>query len=141
MLRITRLTDYATVILGHMALDPDRLYSAKTLAEQLSNNGASLGGATISKVLKILSGHHIVLSTRGAEGGYKLAKSPDKLTITAIIEAIEGPLAITECALSQHHCGQAKGCGVQAHWQTINQVIAQALNQMTLADLIQGQRS
>jgi FeS assembly SUF system regulator len=141
MLRITRLTDYATVILGHMAQAPERLYSAKVLADELSLSGAELGGATVSKVLKILSGHHILVSSRGAEGGYKLAKPAHELTITAIIEAIEGPLAITECALSQHHCGQAKGCGVQTHWQKINQVIAKALDQMTLADLIQGQRS
>jgi FeS assembly SUF system regulator len=141
MLRITRLTDYATVILSHMAQAPERLYSAKTLAEELSSNGAALGGATVSKVLKILSGHHIVLSTRGAEGGYKLAKPAHELTVTEIIEAIEGPLAITECALSTHQCGQSKGCGVQTHWQKINQIIVKALDQMTLADLVQGQRS
>jgi FeS assembly SUF system regulator len=124
-----------------MAQAPDRLYSAKTLAEELSNNGASLGGATVSKVLKILSGHHIVLSTRGAEGGYKLAQPAHELTVTKIIEAIEGPLAITECALSLYHCDQSKGCGVQTHWQKINQVIVKALDQMTLADLVQDQRS
>lgn len=130
MLRITRLTDYATVILSHMAQAPDRLYSAKSIAQELG-----IGGATASKILKILSGNHIVISTRGAEGGYKLAKSADSLRVTDIIEAIEGPLAITECALVSHHCGQSKGCGVQTHWQKINQVIVNALSELTLADM------
>lgn len=131
MLRITRLTDYATVILGHMAQAPDRLYSAKSIAQELG-----IGGATASKILKMLSGSQIVISTRGAEGGYKLAKPAEDLPITDIIEAIEGPLAITECALISHHCGQAKGCGVQTHWQKINHVIVGALSELSLADMI-----
>lgn len=131
MLRITRLTDYATLILGHMAQDPDRLYSASQITHELT-----IGPATVSKVLKILSAHQIVLSTRGSEGGYKLAKPAEALTVIEIIEAIEGPLAITECALSSHHCGQAKGCGVQTHWQKINRVIFKSLSELSLADLI-----
>lgn len=131
MLRITRLTDYATVILSHMAQAPERLYSAKTIAQDLS-----IGGATVSKILKMLSASHIVLSTRGAEGGYKLAQPAASLSVTRIIEAIEGPLAITECALVTHQCGQSKGCGVQTHWQKINAVIAQALSEVTLADMV-----
>jgi FeS assembly SUF system regulator len=131
MLRITKLTDYATLILGHMAQDPERLYSAKTIAQDLS-----MGGATVSKLLKILSAHHILVSSRGAEGGYKLGKPAEVLTVIEIIEAIEGPLAITECALVSHHCGQAKGCGVQDHWKKINQVIYKSLSALTLADLM-----
>jgi FeS assembly SUF system regulator len=131
MLRITKLTDYATLILGHMAQAPERQYSAKIIAQDLS-----MGGATVSKLLKLLSAHHILVSTRGAEGGYKLGKPPEKLAVIEIIEAIEGPLAITECALVSHHCGQAKGCGVQAHWKKINQVIFKSLSELTLADLM-----
>lgn len=130
MLRITRLTDYATLILGHMAQAPDRLYSAKVLAQELN-----LGAATVSKLLKILSGHQIVTSARGAEGGYKLAKRPEEISVTSIIQAIEGPLGVTECALLNHACSQIKACGVQTHWQKINEVIVKALSELSLADM------
>jgi FeS assembly SUF system regulator len=114
-----------------MAQAPDRLYSAKSLAVELG-----MGGATVSKVLKILSARQIVASTRGSEGGYQLAKPAHELRVSEIIEAIEGPLAITECALRMHHCGQAKGCGVKTHWQKINQVIHRALSELSLADMV-----
>lgn len=136
MLRITRLTDYATVILGHMAQAPERLFSAKTLAQELS-----MGGATVSKVLKMLSTHQVVSSTRGAEGGYKLAKPANAIQITDVIEALEGPLAITECALKAKVCEQARDCSVQSNWQRINQVIIEALSQLTLADMIQSPKN
>lgn len=134
MLRVTRLTDYATVILGYMAQAPERVCSAKSMSQELA-----IGSATVSKILKILSAHHIVVSTRGAEGGYKLAKPAEQLSITNIIEAIEGPLAITECALTTHQCGQAKSCGVQNPWQKINQIIRFALSGVTLADMIRSE--
>jgi len=136
MLRITRLTDYATVVLGHMAQAPTRQFSAKTLAHELS-----MGGATVSKVLKMLSAHQVVISTRGAEGGYKLAKPADAIQITDVIEALEGPLAITECALKAKRCTQASDCSVQGNWQKINQVIIEALNRLTLADMIKSPES
>lgn len=134
MLRITKLTDYATLILGHMAQAPDRLFNAKSIADELK-----IGGPTVSKLLKILSTHHIVVSSRGAEGGYKLGKAPEALSVIEIIEAIEGPLAITECALASHQCSHATGCGAQTHWKKINRVIYQSLSQLTLANLMTSQ--
>lgn len=131
MLRITRLTDYATVILGHMASAPETMYSAKALSETLS-----MGGATASKILKLLANHGLVISQRGKEGGYRLAKAPENIPVTDILEALEGPLAITECALHQNLCQQSSGCGVKDHWQRINSVIVNALKELSLADLL-----
>lgn len=130
MLRITRLTDYATIILSHMAKQPEVLYSAKVLAGELN-----IGAATVSKVLKIVLSHKLVCSTRGAEGGYRLADAPENISITRVIEAFEGPLAITQCALTEHDCLNAKGCHVQTQWQVVNGAIIKALSQVSLADM------
>lgn len=131
MLKITRLTDYATVILTHMAKAPTQVFSAKSLAELLK-----MGPATVSKIMKMLSAQGLVGATRGAEGGYRLLKAPHEVSVIDILVAMEGPVAITECTLSGHRCGQALDCGVKGHWQRMNQVIMGALGQVTLADLV-----
>lgn len=133
MLRITRLTDYATVILAHMASAPAQVCSAKSLSDNMK-----IGLPTVSKILKMLSARSIVLATRGAEGGYRLFQSPESVTLVDILAAMEGPVALTECAMAGHHCLQAHDCGVQGHWQRINEVVMTALRQVTLADLIQS---
>ncbi len=131
MLRITRLTDYATVILGHMARSPNTLFSSKKLAAELG-----LALPTVSKILKHLATNGLVNSVRGAEGGYKLAKAADAIAITDIIEALEGPLAITTCALHNDICEQASHCHLSTSWQTISHGITDILRQITLADML-----
>lgn len=130
MLRITRLTDYATVILTHMAKSPAQVFSAKSLAALLK-----IGPATVSKILKMLSAQGLVGATRGADGGYRLLKTPENVSVVDILVAMEGPVAMTECSVTGHVCGHAHGCGVQGHWQRINQVMTSALSQVSLADL------
>lgn len=132
MLRITRLTDYATVILTHMAKHPAQVFSAKSLAALLK-----IGPATASKILKILSGQGLLAATRGAEGGYRLLKAPEDISVVDILAAMEGPVAMTECTVTGHHCGHAHDCGVQGHWQRINEVVTTALSRVSLADLVQ----
>jgi FeS assembly SUF system regulator len=131
MLRITRLTDYATVLLSHMAQAPKALFSSKKLAGDLG-----LGMATVSKILKLLAAHGLVSSVRGAEGGYMLAKPAAEIAITEIIEALEGPLAMTECALHQDACEQSSQCNLSTSWQSISHGIAEVLRQISLADML-----
>lgn len=131
MLRITRLTDYATVILSHMAQDSAAVYSAKSLSQALA-----MGGATVSKILKLLANKGLVSSSRGKEGGYRLAKQPENIPVTEILEALEGPLAMTECSMGAGHCEQSAGCGVKDNWQHINGVIIKALREVSLADML-----
>ena len=131
MLRLSKLTDYGTVILSVMAKDKRRLFAAMEIAMM---TGIAL--PTVSKILKALVNAKVLLSTRGAKGGYTLACDPHKISVAAIITALEGPIALTECSISKQGCEQASGCGIGANWHLINQTIHNALESITLADLI-----
>ena len=96
MLRLSKLTDYATVILSFMARDNTHVHAAMEIA---SVTGIAL--PTVSKILKLLVNAKVLVSTRGAKGGYALARAPEKITIAAVISALEGPIALTECSISQ----------------------------------------
>lgn len=131
MLRVTRLTDYATAVLCELAKNTAQRASAHALALQLG-----MGLATVSKVLKLLSHAGLVTAVRGADGGYTLGRAPHGISLVDIIEALEGPLALTDCALPQQGgCDKASTCHVRGHWQAINQVIWDALQAVTLAHL------
>jgi FeS assembly SUF system regulator len=136
MLRLSKLTDYATVILSFMARDNTQVHAAMEIA---SATGIAL--PTVSKILKLLVNAKVLMSTRGAKGGYALARTPDKITIAAVISALEGPIALTECSISQQGCEQASGCEIRGNWNLINTTIHNALESVTLADMIRPVRS
>ncbi|MFZ2452236.1 MAG: SUF system Fe-S cluster assembly regulator [Methylobacter sp.] len=131
MIRVGKLTDYATVILSVMAKDKNRVFAAMEMA---AVTGIAL--PTVSKILKILVNAKVLMSTRGSKGGYTLASEPENITVAAIISALEGPIALTECSISKQACEQASGCGIRANWHLINQTIHNALESVTLADLV-----
>ncbi len=91
---------------------------------------------TVSKILKLLVNAKVLISTRGAKGGYVLARIPEEISIAAVISALEGPIALTECSISHQGCEQASGCDIGGNWSLINQTIHNALESVTLADLI-----
>ena len=136
MLRLSKLTDYATVILSFMARDNTHVHAAMEIA---SVTGIAL--PTVSKILKLLVNAKVLVSTRGVKGGYALARAPEKITIAAVICALEGPIALTECSISQQGCEQASGCEIRGNWSLINQTIHNALESVTLADMIRPVRS
>jgi FeS assembly SUF system regulator len=131
MLRLSKLTDYATVILSHMAKECLQTHSAIGVAEA---TGIAL--PTVSKVLKILVNAKVLVSTRGIKGGYALARLPENISVADVISALEGPIALTECSISHEGCEQASGCGISANWGLINQAIHNVLTSITLADMI-----
>ena len=130
MLRVGKLTDYGTAIMTSLAQQPDRLQSAAEIAAELR-----LTLPTVSKVLKALVQHGLVVSLRGAKGGYSLAVQPEAISVAQIIAAIEGPIALTECSDTAKACEQASLCSVRGNWQRINKAVLAALQQVTLADL------
>jgi FeS assembly SUF system regulator len=131
MLRVTKLTDYATVVLAVLASAPDRVHSAPELAEL-----ARLELPTVAKLLKPLAHAGLVEGFRGAGGGYRLARPPQQISLISIVEAIEGPLGMTECSGEHSSCEHEPHCGVQTHWRRINDVIAEALGGITLAEML-----
>jgi FeS assembly SUF system regulator len=130
MLRIGRLTDYGTLILVHLARQNPRLCSANDVA-----SGTRVHLPTVQKLLKVLTRAELVRSTRGAEGGYCLARAPETITAAEILDALEGPLAITECSTAASQCELEALCQVGEAWQKINRAIRMALDDISLADL------
>ncbi len=130
MLRISRLTDYATVILAALAEDPARVQTAAALAER-----TRIASPTVSKLLKQLHHAGLVSSTRGLRGGYRLARPPAQISAAAILDALEGPLALTDCAAGQGHCEIEQTCRVGRAWQKVNLAIRRSLYEVTLAQL------
>ena len=131
MLRVTKLTDYATLILTVLAARPGEVLSAPDLAEH-----AGLEAPTVAKVLKPLAQAGLVEGFRGANGGYRLARDASAISLVEIVEAMEGPLGMTECSLHDGQCGIEQSCGVRANWRRINDVVADALRAVTLAEML-----
>ena len=110
MLRIGKLTDYATVILATLAADRSRLQNAGALAER-----THIAAPTVSKLLKQLQRAGLVKSTRGTHGGYQLARAPEDISAAAILDALEGPIALTECSVGTGHCCIEHSCSGRPH--------------------------
>jgi FeS assembly SUF system regulator len=130
MLRVTKMTDYATVLLSCLAQSPLRVHSATELAEL-----AKLEITTVSKVLKPLAHAGLVEGFRGSQGGYRLAMPASQINLYAVVEAMEGRLGMTECSGEHSQCEHETHCGIQNHWQKINDVIASTLKSVSIAEL------
>ncbi|MFO1417709.1 MAG: SUF system Fe-S cluster assembly regulator [Methylotetracoccus sp.] len=131
MLRISKLTDYAIVVLSLMARHDDRTFAAAELADR---SGIAL--PTVSKILKMLGKAGVVRSTRGARGGYCLTSSAADISVASVIDALEGPIAITECGVAHDSCQQAGSCHIRGNWNVINRAVRTALEAVTLTDMV-----
>jgi FeS assembly SUF system regulator len=125
------MTDYAVVLATHLAA-ADGPHAARDLALH-----TQIPEPTASKVLKKLARAGVVASQRGAKGGYALARPPERIGIHEVIEAIEGPIAVTECSddTSDTSCEYETNCGVRANWQRINLAVHAALSEISLAEM------
>jgi FeS assembly SUF system regulator len=132
MLRISRLTDYATVVMTCLAASPGDVLSTAQIAEC-----TRLELPTVSKLLKLLGRAGLVESFRGVNGGYRLARAATDISLAEIVEALEGPLGMTECSVAAGQCDFEAHCSVRGNWQRINQAVGGALKAMSLADMLQ----
>ncbi|NIC07353.1 SUF system Fe-S cluster assembly regulator [Billgrantia bachuensis] len=130
MLKLSRLTDYAAVILAQIARHPEQPHAAAELAETVQ-----LPHPTVSKTLKMLVKAGLLESRRGAQGGYSLARSASRITAIDIITAIEGPVAMTECSHAEGDCDLLATCGVSDNWQRVSLAVRTLLDSVTLAHL------
>ncbi|MCH9693896.1 MAG: SUF system Fe-S cluster assembly regulator [Gammaproteobacteria bacterium] len=136
MLRISKLTDYGTVLLAHLAASDDDVCSAADVA---AATGIAL--PTVSKLLKLLGKAQLVVSTRGVNGGYQLSRDPGQISAANVIDALEGPVSITECSASDSQCEHEGVCSVGGAWQRINVAIRKALEDVSLSDLLRSNSS
>lgn len=132
MIRLSRLTDYAVTLLTQMVSEGKDVWAATDLAEK---SGVPL--PTVSKILKQLSKTSIVQARRGASGGYALARPAEDISIAAIIEAMDGPIALTDCAEGgDQDCRIQKICPMSGNWNKVNTAVRAALETVSLADMM-----
>ena len=133
MLRITKLADYATLILTIMAEDADSTIRSAVVAQR-----ARLELATASKILKTLANAGLVASLRGPRGGYRLARSAETISLLDILQAIDGPFALTECMLPKlATCHRTASCPPRAHWHRVQTQLQHYLHSVRLSSLLQ----
>ena len=129
MLRISKLTDYAILMMVELTRDGEML-SAHALSERIH-----VEVPTASKVLKLLAGSGLLESYRGASGGYRVSRTASEISVAEVIAAIEGPIAMTECSIEEGLCAQEDNCGLRSNWQRISLAVAQALRDVSLAEM------
>jgi FeS assembly SUF system regulator len=136
-MRLSSLADYAVVLMSAAsrhcgaALLAEGKMNASTLSRE---TGVPL--PTTQKLVSRLSAAGLIESTRGIGGGIRLARPPASISLADIVEAVEGPLAITSCTIDGNHdCALEDNCTVKPHWGVINQTIRKALNDVSLASL------
>lgn len=129
VIKITRETDYGIVLTAFMAAHEQQAFSAASLARQ---RGLPL--PMVSKILKLLTRAGLLRSQRGVRGGYSLSRSPDQISVADIIDALEGPIAITECSADTPPDCQSH-CSVSGHWYRINQTVRDALANISLRQM------
>lgn len=143
MLRLSRLTDYAVVVLIRLA-EGERAEGLRGAARaedgvQTSPGIAAATGVpepTVAKVLKALACAGLVSSQRGAHGGYRLARPLAAISIVDVIAAVDGPIALTACVDGgMGGCDVASLCAVRGRWDVVNEAIRTALDRITLADM------
>lgn len=130
MLRLSRLTDYGTVILSYMGQKPEGVFSVAELASALG-----VTSPTVSKILKTLVKRGLVRSRRGSKGGYLLARPPQEISVAEVIDALENPFGLTECAVGDGRCARENDCGIRGNWQQINRIVRRSLEEVTLLDM------
>lgn len=131
MIKLSRLADYAVLLLTQMGNEGRAVHNALDLADR-----TGLPVPTVSKILATLARDGVLLSVRGAKGGYRLAAAPERITVAGIIAAIDGPIALTQCTDTAGACNVETLCPTRAGWQKINAAIRDALTGVTLADLM-----
>lgn len=127
MLRISKLTDYAIVVMVELGSSKGQVLSAQCLAERLH-----LELPTVSKLLKLLAKSSLVRSYRGVNGGYSMDRSSSDVSVAEIIAAIEGPIAMTECSVQVGLCSQEAFCSLRSNWRRISTAVARAMEGVTL---------
>ena len=132
MIKVSRMADYAVLLVCKMSKNQDKFYSANELSLQ-----TSLKTTTINKILTTLTKANITASIRGVTGGYKLAMSAEDISVGNIIDIIDGRIALTVCVEEGVHtnCSLVSMCPSQSNWQIINTVVCDALNSVSIEEM------
>jgi FeS assembly SUF system regulator len=131
MIILSKLADYGVIVATHLAADPARQQTAATVA-----NETRLPRATVAKILKALAHSGLVTATRGAAGGYRLARRPTAISVAEVVAAIDGDIGLTQCSVHVAECARTSYCPTRPHWAAINRAVAEALAAVSLDAMI-----
>jgi FeS assembly SUF system regulator len=135
MLKLSKLTDYAVIVLGCLARQDGKPVSATLIAEQ-----TRLPEPTVQKVLKLMASKKIITAIRGASGGYIVPLSLACISVADVVEAIEGPLELAPCYNdNDNDCILAKLFAPQNRWNKVNRAIKETLDGIRVSDLVKSQ--
>ncbi len=133
-MRLSSMTDYAVVMMSAAArhCGAARVNAAELAAE------TGIPVPTAQKLASLLSKAGLIRSSRGSGGGIQLARPAAAISLADIVEAVEGPIAMTACVENgRHDCGLEDSCAVKPHWGAVNSAVRGALTGVTLASLSQ----
>ncbi|HXC91905.1 MAG TPA: SUF system Fe-S cluster assembly regulator [Stellaceae bacterium] len=127
MIILSKLADYGVIVATHLAADAARQQTAAAIAEE-----TRLPRATVAKILKALAHAGLVAATRGAAGGYRLARAASAISVAEVVAAIDGDIGLTQCSVHVAECARTNYCPTRPHWAAINRAVAQALAAVSL---------
>ena len=131
MIILSKLADYGVIVATHLAACPERRETAGVIAA-----ATRLPQATVAKLLKALAHHGLVAATRGAGGGYRLARLPTAISVAEVVAAIDGDIGLTQCSVHEADCQRTTYCPTRPHWAAINRAVGAALSAISLADMV-----
>jgi FeS assembly SUF system regulator len=131
MIKLSKMTDYAVVVMARMARDGACVQTVPQLAER-----TGVPAPTVAKLMKLLAPAGLMESHRGATGGYSLTRAAEGISIADIISAVDGPIALTACVDgAEGHCDVESLCPMRGNWDKVNRAVRRALEEVTLADM------
>jgi Rrf2 family protein len=131
VLRLSKKADYGLIALSYMAAASQRpIVSAREMAEQ-----HDIPVELLAKVLQRLARRGVLTSVQGVNGGYRLARSPQAISVAEVVEAIDGPLTLTACSDTSDSCDQFAKCNIRDPLHRIRERIALALAACSVAEL------
>ncbi len=132
MIKLNKMTDYGIVVMVRLAVAGERVQTAPEIAA-----ATGLTQPTVAKLLKTLVQGGLAVSQRGAQGGYTLARPPERISVVEALEVLDGRLSLTACVEGDHEsCERESQCLMSGRWNRVNAAIVGALKNLTLADMM-----
>lgn len=135
-LRLTNAADYAVRAMIHIACLPE---GAVALRGDVAR-AYGIPSSFMAKILRQLVRAGLLQSSRGVHGGFALARSPSEINLLEVVEAIEGPLALTDCMAEGAGCEWSDECPANLVWQEVQTGMAEGLRRATLEALVSAPR-
>jgi FeS assembly SUF system regulator len=131
MIILSKLADYGVIVATYLAAGSERQVTASAAAA-----ATQLPRATVAKLLKALARAGLVTATRGASGGYRLAREAAAISLAEVVAAIDGDIGLTQCSVHVEECARTSYCPTRPHWAAINRAVGTALAAITLDEMV-----